>query len=447
MTARSDVPPASHETLARALSEAAGISLSSVLGRNVEAGLRAAASLLGISQDQLVLRLGARDPASVVALLESVLVHESHFFRHPDQLEGLKEIVARTPRDRPLSLWSAGCAAGEEAYTIAMVLAEAGRDGCPDRIVATDVSMQAIAAAREAVYGDWSLRQLSPERRVRFFSDCGGELARVSDAIRGRVEFRVHELVNHPPPGEGFDVVLCRNVLVYLAPAPAERVLRKMVEALAPGGFLVVAPAELGFTRGLPLEKTEVGTAVLLRKPPTAPPAPRPAVARPHAARARRGEDDPARRVPAARPAPAAAASPPPASAPPAAPPRSAFEEAHEAARRGDLEAAERLAREVASREQRADAYLLLSAAADARGDLAAAARAAKQALYLDPGLAQAHAALVGIFRRLGRPDDARRSRRNAIALLEGLDDLTPLPGLEEITAGALRGALLEVHP
>lgn len=430
------------EEIGLVLGESAGIAPSSVLGRDVEGAVHATASFLGVSPEQLMERLVARDPASVAALLEAVLVHESHFFRHPEQFEALKEAVfARAKREVPLSLWSAGCAAGEEAYSLAMALVEVGREGCFDRIVGTDVSRRTIAAARRAVYGEWSLRQLGPERRARFFSAFSADLATVAPAIRERVDFRVHELVRNPVPAERFDVVLCRNVLVYLSEDAVERVTRKFLDVLVPGGVLVLSPAELGFARSLPLEREEVGAAVLLRKPAS----PRP-VSRGRAAAPVRRVREVVRRAPATPPEarPALALVPPPAGTAPSSPPAT-FEEALEAARRGDLRKAERLARAVADREQRADAWLLLAAAADARGDLHAAAKAVKHALYLDPGFAQAHAALVGIFRRLGNADGARRARRNALALLEGLDDLVSLPGVEEITVGALRVALQEV--
>ncbi len=84
--------------------------------------------------------------------------------------------------------------------------------------------------------------------------------------------------------------------------------------------------------------------------------------------------------------------------------------------------------------------------AAEARGDLAAAVDAVRRALYLDPGLALGHAALVPLYARLGLHDDAARARRNALEALAGLDDAAPLRGVESITAGALRSAL-ETQP
>ena len=89
----------------------------------------------------------------------------------------------------------------------------------------------------------------------------------------------------------------------------------------------------------------------------------------------------------------------------------------------------------------------MVSMAADARGDLAGAVDAVRRALYLDPGLALGHAALVPLYLRLGLPDEAARARRNALEALAGLDDAAPLRGVETITAGALRSALEAQRP
>jgi chemotaxis protein methyltransferase CheR len=123
------------------------------------------------------------------------------------------------------------------------------------------------------------------------------------------------------------------------------------------------------------------------------------------------------------------------------------FEAAHQAARAGELARAEALARQVAERHLCPESYLLLAMAAEARGDDDGAVEAVRRALYLEPGLAQAHAALVPLFGRLGRPEEAARARRNALGALQGLEDDTALRGVEPVTAGALRRALGEATP
>jgi chemotaxis protein methyltransferase CheR len=159
---------------------------------------------------------------------------------------------------------------------------------------------------------------------------------------------------------------------------------------------------------------------------------------------------DPVPRVPAtpargapARSAPSAEAPVEPRAAGPAA---DRLEAARAAARAGDLAAAERIAREAAARDLCPEAWLLVSMAADARGDLAGAVDAARRALYLDPGLALGHATLVPLYGRLGLSEDAARARRNALDAIAELEDDAPLRGVETVTAGALRSALAH-HP
>jgi chemotaxis protein methyltransferase CheR len=288
------------------------------------------------------------------------------------------------------------------------------------------------------------------------------------------VEFRRHNLVKDPVPATSFDLVVCRNVHIYFTPVTAQQVVEKLVTGLRPGGALVLGPVETPLASDLPLERLELEnatvfrvrggapvTGVALRRQPSAPAAPLP---RREDKRSRFSKSDaaaeprrPARRpsrpelhavpsapAPAPPPAPVAVAAPPPAEPETPAGP-AALEAAREAARRGDLPAAEQLARDAATRELCPEAWLLVSMAADARGDLAAAVDAARRALYLDPGLALGHAALVPLYLRLHLPDEAARARRNALEALAGLDDAAPLRGVEAITAGALRSAL-EVH-
>ena len=118
------------------------------------------------------------------------------------------------------------------------------------------------------------------------------------------------------------------------------------------------------------------------------------------------------------------------------------FESAREAARRGELDLAEQLAKQCATAEMLPEAYLLLSIAAETRGQIAEAVDAIRRALYLEPSLAAGHATLVALFTRQGRREEAERARRNALQALEGLDDAALVRGVEAITAGALRRAL-----
>ncbi|HCF60029.1 MAG TPA: chemotaxis protein CheR [Myxococcales bacterium] len=427
------------------LEQAAGIVLSKALRRALQESFGRAAQAEGVGAAGYLARLHAGEPESIARLVEHSVIGETYFFRHPEQFAGLKKRLRTEWRgERPLSIWSAGCASGEEPYSIAGALAEAGREPGADRVVATDISERALARARAGRYGSWSIRRLDPRlHRLLFLPVDSGEVEVVA-SLRSSVQFKRHNLVSEPPPALGFHAIFCRNVLIYFSPQTVARVLHKFVEALRPGGLLVLGPVEVPMAAGLGLEWLDCESVTLLRKPvagerksvPVArrsPPAP--AAARPpHAAF----------RKPALPIAPTAVGLPAagPQEAPASKSASGLFERARDAARNGQIEEAERLARDSAARELLPESYLLLSLTVESRGDLEGAIDAVRRALYLEPNLATGHAALVPLFERAGRPQDAERARRNALRALEGVDESVVLPGIEEITAGALKRAL-----
>lgn len=254
------------------LLRACGVSLSAGLRRTLRNGILSAAAALREDPERLVQRILSEEPEAVAALIEHSVVGESYFYRHPGQFAALEREAWGRPE--PLQIWCAGCAAGEEAYSLAMAILEAGRGGRGDRILATDVSESALRRAREARYGARSLRHLSPALRSRWFR---GEppLLEVVPEVRSLVRFQRHNLLAEPAPGE-FDLVVCRNVLIYFEPDTAARVLDRLVEAVRPGGHLVLGPVELPLAARLALEWVGVYGASILRKPgdrgaPTAP--------------------------------------------------------------------------------------------------------------------------------------------------------------------------------
>ena len=251
--------------------DAAGEALARQVGLSLSAGLRgtlreaagAAARALGLAPAALARLAAAGEPGALDALAEHAVVGETFFWRHPD---GLAALVARlAARPGPLTLWSAGCASGEEPYGLAMSLLEAGRDGRGDRILATDLSAAALRAALAGRYGERSVRRLPPALAGRWLVQGEGH-AEVAPAVRALVELRRHNLLDAPPE-TGLDAVVCRNVVIYFEPGVARRVVRRLAGALAPGGFLLLGPVELALAEGAGLEWVEDGEAVLLRRP------------------------------------------------------------------------------------------------------------------------------------------------------------------------------------
>jgi chemotaxis protein methyltransferase CheR len=430
-------------TVEQALRDACGITLTEGLRATLSDALARASRDTGVDEPTFLGRLRGRDAEALTALVEASVIGETYFFRHPEQFEALQRVLLRdAPREKPISIWSAGCSTGEEAYSLAMALLDAGRAGAGDHILATDVSARALAVAREGVYGEWSMRRLPPELRLRHFHQRG-PLVSVRAEARTAVTFDRHNLVRDEAPGSGFDLVVCRNVLIYFTSAAALEVAGRLLGAARPGGLLLLGPVESAIADGLDTERVEVGGATLYRRPTVPRARRRPAAVR-GTTRRRAERPAPARRARSSAPraaAPAMAPAPPSPPAPAPAP-QAGFAAALEAARRGDLALAERLAREVAARDLCPESYLLLSMAAEARGDVGGAVEAVRRALYLDPGLAMGHAALVPLYGQLGLAADAARARRNALEAIEGLDDGATLRGVEPVTAGALRSAL-----
>jgi chemotaxis protein methyltransferase CheR len=210
-------------------------------------------ALRGPPADAYLARLAAgADPEEVRAIAERLTVGETYFFRNRNDLDAFVEVVlparlrARA-RERSLRILSAGCSSGEEPYTLAMLVRGVPALAAWDvRIRGIDVNRAAIARARAARYGEWSLRQTSADARARFFlPERRG--VRVADEVRSLVEVEERNLLDDDPgfwsPGV-FDVVFCRNVTMYFSPEVTRGIVARIARALAPGGFLFLGHAE-----------------------------------------------------------------------------------------------------------------------------------------------------------------------------------------------------------
>ncbi len=188
------------------------------------------------------------------ALTDAFTVGETYFFREADAFEALAE--AALPEllasgQAPLRIWCAGCASGEEAYSIAMFLRTRFANVPPQKfsILATDINKTFLVRARQAKYTDWSFRTLTQAYKNRYFRPCDDGSFQVVDEIRNMVEFRAQNLAtnNHPSPTNGtsnLDIIFCRNVLMYFSPDVIAHIARGFAQALRPPGWLVVSQTE-----------------------------------------------------------------------------------------------------------------------------------------------------------------------------------------------------------
>jgi chemotaxis protein methyltransferase CheR len=241
-----------------------------VRGGLAEAGLSTPAELC-----ELMSRAEGRNVLE--GLLGALPVGESHFFRTRAQFEALRrdvlpELIGARRESRRLRVWSAGCATGQEPYSIAILLERLlpDIDGWDVRILGTDISTRALETARQGRYRRWSFREV-PEEIERAYFIARGEEREVIPRIRKRVHFARLNLVGdrYPSPLSNtadIDLVLCRNVLIYFESSLATRVVGRLADALADGGWLVLAPAEVAIARGTGLAPTRLEGALMHRK-------------------------------------------------------------------------------------------------------------------------------------------------------------------------------------
>jgi two-component system, chemotaxis family, CheB/CheR fusion protein len=190
------------------------------------------------------------NPTELEALYHDVLINVTGFFRDPETFEALGgKVFSAITRNRgprvPIRVWVPGCSTGEEAYSIAISLAEfleKKATNIPIQVFATDLSDRAINKARAGRYPESIARDLSPERLERFFVKVNGSY-QVSKPIREVCVFAKHDLIRDPP-FSNFDLISCRNVLIYMGPVLQKRAMTVFHYALKPTGYLLLGKSE-----------------------------------------------------------------------------------------------------------------------------------------------------------------------------------------------------------
>lgn len=191
-------------------------------------------------------------PAEVEALFRDLLIGVTNFFRDPAAFNFIEETVIPTffvkrQPDSPIRIWTPGCSTGEEAYSLAILLAEqqeALRQRFRIQIFATDIDSQAIAIARAGVYPASIAVDLSPERLARFFTlEPGGDSYRIHKTVRDLLIFSPHSLIKDPPFSR-LDLISCRNLLIYLSAELQKKLIPLFHYALKPDGTLFLGTSE-----------------------------------------------------------------------------------------------------------------------------------------------------------------------------------------------------------
>ena len=218
----------------------------STIGRRIERRM----GIHGIQDIAVYVRFLKQNPAEIQALFKELLINVTSFFRDPDAFIILKQdilpaLLANKPVDYEFRVWVAGCASGEEAYSIAMVLQELKEETHQSyrvQIYATDLAEDAIKAARGGIYPESIALDISPERLRRFFTKEDNNY-KINKQIREMVVFAVQSVIKDPPFTK-LDLLSCRNLLIYLEAEQQNRLIPVFHYSLKPGGVLFLSNSE-----------------------------------------------------------------------------------------------------------------------------------------------------------------------------------------------------------
>ncbi|MGH0032134.1 MAG: CheR family methyltransferase [Myxococcota bacterium] len=208
-------------------------------------------------------------------LIDEITTNETYFFRERRQLRALvTEILPEAKlqargRKGPITIWCAGCASGEEPYSIAILAAEAGMDPSGElRVYASDISRRMLQRARQGTYREASFRETEPPLRERYFEEKDG-VWRICDEIKKNVDFIHLNLMDRSKVAllGSMDVILCRNVLIYFDQESKRRVIETFESKLRPGGHLLLGHSESLINLSTSLELRHLKNDLVYRKP------------------------------------------------------------------------------------------------------------------------------------------------------------------------------------
>ena len=204
------------------------------------------------SLDELItILVMGKEPSLSQQVVEALLNNETYFFRDRAPFDllarhALPQLAQRRAKSKRLRIWSAGCSTGQEAYSLAMLFAEAPEQwlGWTIDILGTDVSTQCIDRARAGTYSQFEVqRGLGINQMIKWFEECADGW-RAVEALRKPVRYQVHNLLEPPPHPGGFDIVLCRNVMLYLSPDKKALAFERLATSMAEDGWLMLGAGE-----------------------------------------------------------------------------------------------------------------------------------------------------------------------------------------------------------
>lgn len=368
------------------------------------------------------------DEQEMDALIGELTIGETYFYRQPEHFEALRRIVfpdliERNRSSRRLRIWSAGCATGAEPYSVALLLRLELADmilGWDITILGTDINREFLARASEARFDNWAFRAGPKDLKTRCFQPEGKRWV-LRPENKAWVSFQRHNLVKDPCPWQ-FDLILCRNVMIYFSPEVFGATVERLYDCLTEGGWLLVGHAELNAEAFKAFRTVSLSGVTLYQK---------------------------------SEPLPAAAVEPLPAASapvrPPAAKPRKirlrlkdragvTMEEVRSLADRGQWQHAASRCRRLIERDSlNGAAYFILGLILEHTGSAEEAELALRRAIYLDRSFVLPHYHLGLLLQRNRDLKQAGRAFENVIEILKRRPGEEALEHGDGITAGQLK--------
>jgi len=206
---------------------------------------------IGTLDELITILVMGKEPSLSQQVVEALLNNETYFFRDRAPFDllaryALPELLQRRAKNRRVRIWSAGCSTGQEVYSLAMLFAEDAEKwrGWTIDILGTDVSTQCIDRARIGTYSQFEVKRgLGINHMIKWFEETDDGW-RAAEALRRPLRFQVHNILEPPPHPGGFDIVLCRNVLLYLSPEKKAVAFERLASSMAEDGWLMLGAGE-----------------------------------------------------------------------------------------------------------------------------------------------------------------------------------------------------------
>jgi chemotaxis protein methyltransferase WspC len=401
------------------LKETIGLDAASVGSATIESAIRLRMASLRCTQTEDYWEKLRASEDELQELIDAVVVPETWFFRDPDAFASLARLISEewlpTRPAEALRLLSVPCCSGEEPYSMVMALMDAGLSRETFKVDAVDISVRALIRARRGIYGPNSFRSGDLAFRDRYFEQTPKGHSLV-ERLRGTVAFHHGNLLSSDfrAGSAPYDVIFCRNVLIYFDRATQERVMKILGRLLTPAGFLFVGPAEAFLAASSGFKSINQSMCFAFRKNSVDRPEPVTACRPRSAVPVKSSRERPTRHTVTAR-------TPPALSRPSAVSETLDLSRARQLGDAGKFAEAGRLCEaHLKQHGPTSEAYHLLGLLRDAMGDLQRASECYRKVLYLDPNHSEALLHLALLSDKQGDTANAQRLRERARRAAEG---------------------------